>query len=632
MTHVGMKTMGPDCQCADCVVAEDNFDRDDEEIDAIDSTGNWSVEPDDSWEIDDNFLTSSGAAAGVNTAEWIGDPDALPAHIRIACDIEIGGLDRSAAIAYGGGGVVYRVYLKTIPELLAPCGVLRLTKNGVQVGWDVPVPDLVPGYFHRLTICYNPDWQQVTASVSIKVQHPDPEVELELGATHSAHWRDCEPPTGDEIKIWLEIPDESGSWIFDDFEISEIKQTGSYYYYDGTGDCPCCPGGGCNAETLTFGAEDMDCRWSEESGTWSQADGVVESSDAGARLLWNGSWTGIDSECLPDDTTLVEALFSSSEGGAEAEVFLDWEGGSYHHARLTLESAPGEADGSLRLFENGAEVDGSPLLELEFAVDVQHRLRLCFDGETLTAVAGTQHRIEKGDVGALGGQRAGIGVGSNKLVQFERVVIGHNIFAVGCKDCWGTVNDDGSVDPDDAIDAGPCDEEVAVCRDDLFPRALRVNFDVEFSMPVADVAENCCLNLQNFMAGTLIIRDIGEFWNGPACFEGSTAACGPVYSYGVLQCFIPDPALALFFFRIHVGFRRWGEQYRIHALVEVYSHTNVVQLHELRSELIDLSEDGADCLTSIDEWLDLCAESPLSIVEEYFCIVPGTMRMRVRNI
>lgn len=504
------------CCCAGvCVVFSDNFNRADYTFpnQVTDATGNWlagKYSNPGSWEIFSNQLqivcTNATSAypdfpANPHIQTQLVLPTDFIADLSFILPTVSGGQEAkfyllaefdSSTTGYGG----YAVEVAAGSD----CGWIRLRQRSgsswIDLPWQVPVPGLVPDQKHRVTLCYDPQTQILSTHVT-----------LNDGSVHSHHAFNADIDNrADRVRYHI-VPNAAvdGTYTFDDFKIVEIHQLGAGYGYGydygyGYGDngCPCCGPHDCQTVTLTFAGEPLDCRLEVDSGTATLEDGALKLTDGGITYL--GSWSGIDPDCLPDETASAVAIFSTPDYGTSLTITI-----GDTSVTLTMPSEEG-GDGTL------VAGNGDPVTVSGLATDSAITLSAClYPGTIIGAVGGAA--FAEGTV-ASGAALSPVSFTSAGEVDITSLSISHNSLSEDCDVCFGG----GMEQPND------CDW----CGGETIPSA----FSVGINMDVGDLefgSDPCHPGVCDLINGmTWILRyERGCAFASPGVFRLETTGLAP---------------------------------------------------------------------------------------------------------
>jgi len=639
---------GKNC-CKGCSRFSDNFNRADEFIgaSATDSTGKWHSAGgphDNDWAISSSQLsiptTSTAASAAFPQIEFIPQ---LPTHVSVTVAITIPADTGKAGILLATGRATSHLSKAEIEVADTGCGFLRLydltqgSNTQSLLGWDVPVPDLTVGDKHLLTICFDPDSGVLSAHVVTAA-----------GKTYFNHVKGQQPVTSythSQAFLWA---DESvtGTYYFDDFEVGETKvQTNYYYYYTDNG-CPCCGPGDCQVTLDEFDGPSLDCRWSQLSGSHSfPVDGTVVLSNSGDALLWNGSYSGIDQDCLADYSVLAAVRVKSDVAGAEVIVEVDWlDSSNYYYGKLTLSSPA-----TIAIYSSQSGLLASHTLSASVAADgLWNNFYVCLVDGTLTARCAGE--LVEADVTPFGGDRVAIGSGSvSGDIVFDYVEITHDLYSAACKDCYSA--DPRPPDPGtggqgpgsgQGADIIPgCD--LPICTGDS-PAKIRVKIGGTFiGVPPVGGSAACCDAYRDQIFGSHILTN-GALSNGNPALggtcgsygSGSRQLCDVSWEGGGAQCPNPgNPTLEtlVWLVQIYIAYDGNGDA-RVYGVVntEVLTFVSPYAFWTFRSNPIPVDANGQfDCLSALTGPLTLC-DINFNASNLGACIDPDSITLEVFNI
>lgn len=433
----------------------------------------WKVEDADHWlQVDNYYALLVGGVSGFRFYYRGSVPRHFSAsvYMRPTFPDSIGSITYAPVTAITDEAKWYRLEVVASgstygdADASTACGYLRLRQllTDTQVLIEVPIPGLCAmgedtdavRSMHKARLCYNPDTQILSGSVT-----------THLGVTHWIHAKGV--PAVDEhtsnlstvtgfgnTNLWFEAtnwgtrPTDFGSYIFDNFRLSESKDTPSDYgYYGDYGysfytNCPCCKDG-CASQTIDLSTTTFDCRWEVVSGIYfdQPGDGTLT---VDGKLRWLSSWSGVDDDCLPDYSSRITARVYSDVGGASAVLRINDTGdGAFYDGVLRVETVDGLGNGYLRILDSSGTIlqeVTAPTADLSTWMD----MTLCFDGDFVTLNA-LGHQLEVA-VEDTGGQFVGIG-SSGGYVSFMSVSINHNVYGNGCGNCYTGTEGDGSMVP-----------------------------------------------------------------------------------------------------------------------------------------------------------------------------------------
>lgn len=440
-----------------CRAFTDEFAYEDEEIPSLVTTNGWRA-GNDNWEFLDEELVYSGDGGGsTSTSPAIALPGQHFSHaVSVTVDVKTSNNAEQGICIFlhdSGDAIItgYKVNL-VCSSLCARLEILTVPGPGSSEPCSphhVFLPNCVGNKFHQLRLCIN-HWARV---VSASVTNDDGE----------EYWTHCYVPGRPEKEdvaystLLLTNDSESGvDYYYDNVRVMDLLdyEEDDYYGELTDNDCPCCRPDGCEGFVEFFNSDSLDlCHWDTGGLSSSLTDGAYVFADSG-ELLYQGSWSGVNSACEHDHSFRVEAVFSFSDYGQSVTLVLDKKDGNSHFATITCESEEGAEDGTLSV---GGSGDGDSITVPHLTIDNTYHAAVCMDGTEISAETGT-YSISS-NAYPFYGQQAGFGASdAGVAVTFWSVT--HNIYSISCPDCAG-----GTQIGDPECENHPCD-------DHTFPTSL----------------------------------------------------------------------------------------------------------------------------------------------------------------
>lgn len=518
-----MKTVGTnDCGCCECVDFQDAFNRANEDYSAIDSTGNWSGHPEDgavgivSNEISFNFPTGTTPPM----LEYLAvPPDDWGIDLKFAVPTD--GIFEVAVVTSTSQELAVRITESS------GCGIMRLYHGSGPIGIDNYIPEFDADVKHRLKLCYDSATQRLSVVLFLEEDTSNDNSAHAVPVTFTGTFDHI------EIRAVLSAGLGHGVYTMDDFKLLELKNEEN--------NCPCCRLNTCSLKTDAFEDASIACWWSQDSGSWTEYTGYIETTSSNAVLLWRQSWFGVNGQCETDDSTMIQVSVENSAYDSDLLVIFDrLDASHYHYARVKLASTMGATDGTLKIFSSVSGELGSVTIP-ELQPDTGILWNVCFGGglaRTSIDIGGINVGSVEVEIGErFGGQAAALGTGmtGGSTTQFSLWTISHDIFNSNCPDCFAGEAEE------------PCEPP---CIDGRWPKYARVSISGLGPIPVfvfppgADFYDQCCL----FMNGSFILTQDAS--PPPSCIlvdpgdlHGPVTASGCCWTWTAPEQPIQDPQI-----------------------------------------------------------------------------------------
>jgi len=412
----------PDCTASpSCTLATDDFNRSNG---SVATTGCLWTEVSGTWTISSNQLKTTG------TGGLIVHKQTHTNRLKITAGVKLPANGDKARVLLGykaSDGSYWAVEL----EAGATCGKIKLVRfsgSDTTLGqFTVEAPGLGAGAYHLVQLCYLFNLQQLVALVTVS------------GGGTFGHHADGVNMNVSDPQAGFATSSGSGDFFFEDFTLQKHK-----HKLDPA--CPCCCPPDCETFSDGFGDGSIDCRWTQDAGSWTESGSTISTSSASARLISKAGWSGLRRDGLgPAPATTVEATFQSATYGAEATAIVDYKDASnFKFARVKLASDANETTpGTLTIWQrsggSNTQLDSENVPGL--LVDLPITFRVCYAAGRLQATCKT--RLVDATAADHGGKQAGIGTGTGgATILFDSVVISHHQYEdVNCAFCAGGAND-----------------------------------------------------------------------------------------------------------------------------------------------------------------------------------------------
>jgi hypothetical protein len=477
--------MATPCCCCPTLFADD-FNRADETINdnpATDSTGHWtclSTGAGDKWKIDTDrlaLIVSAGQSPSFTRpyakTSLAGYHRQLRVSVRFMISSAAATLPTIFLTMEVHGSASQKISASAVLTLsdATHCGLLEIGGRRSTI----PLDKMSKDEWHTLTICADMDLQifvthVVTASGEVFANH-----------VHALVTAGSFTPLS-TFTLGLHQQVE-GSYYFDDFAIQHTRAFPSAEYGYGYGEnstCPCCGPGGCEEVSDDFEDGVIDCRWLQQVGSWTETGGTITSGDSGAILQWLGMWSGLDDDCLPDDSVRITASAKAALGESAIIYFDLFSTAVSHYAKVTWPSTEEGSDGTIKIFStSGGELATSAVSGLRS--DTNATITVCWDG--FRAIATVNSTTIEADDASLNGVHWALG----GTAIWDSVTTSYNIYGAGCQNC------------------GPPVCESTLC--DAVPPVLKVRFTGSGlgidGITYVLTLDSCCDNVINFPGGGL---------------------------------------------------------------------------------------------------------------------------------
>lgn len=393
--HKLERTSCPDCELdAECLLYSDTFDRSNN-----DAAGCLWEEVSGDWDISSNVITTSNSN-GILKNRTRHPENTTNAVLTVLFQTIASGEAVRAIIGYEDTDNYLFVEIITSDT---GCGEIRLRQRASGsdsnlADFDAIIPDsLLPsGAWHTLRLCHSESENKLHAIVTAS------------GGTEHGHWGTIDLTFGGTTPY---VALGTGT-------VGAAVEFNNFSYYRGNDaiiDCDECYSGTCTIFTDAFSNSDIDCVWSQESGTWSEGAAFITTTDTDAFLLCLAGHPGrtIDGDRV-DLTQGVAADFKCSAYSDQFRVIVDYvDADNYHFAEVTMPTGAGAPDSAtLKTFKRSGgtntQLDSTTISGL--LLDTVYSLRVCYDQVKIQAGCGSA-AVEQDSVGH-GGKRAAIGSGT----------------------------------------------------------------------------------------------------------------------------------------------------------------------------------------------------------------------------
>jgi hypothetical protein len=566
------------CGCC-CAVAKQSFDLEPEPLDGLELGGKWTFAPEDVWSIIDMVVFPNELAcdptptsSGPYRAYW---QQEIPRAFAVTSSVGArtpGSTPRFRMVYQADdGGEGTRRYAAEIEFTAADsnddtdeCGTLRLLDltNLLSPATlaEVPVATLAHRVRYHLTLCYNPNSQILSASVTSTQIESQPNRVLGI---QSIHAKDCATPEDLESSTlwleWLDLPTSGGLGQVASVSASDTKNpiepTDEEFIGEAKPKCPCCRPSRCTVTYDDFENGEIDCRWVQLVGTWVEADGKIHTTGGAGTIAWRGSHAGANDDCLPDCSVKVWVEFiltAEPYGVSRGYIELVGDDGDKKIIANTVLTVNGDgtaAAGALAIsFKNG--VDDAITLDTVTFENMQPgakiRLAVCYlHGDITAIVSDVTNSYSVNYNGGMSPDSYGYGYdyddnpdnvvgefcfGYAKIVDqlggsdngYTHFQISHNLDSIKCDDCYSNQRGDGGDDDDDGpTGPGPyqppggpgtadtCDDPDYpdhLCKDATYPWRLKARIAVfDYALPEGQPEGNCPA-IKADIIGTYILK------------------------------------------------------------------------------------------------------------------------------
>jgi hypothetical protein len=341
-----------------CTLFKDNFNRPDETFTTVDSTNNWSDNGTPKFQIVSHELVCITSGTTANSfapqltvrglphdahcalSEWI--KFKLPENGKFRLGLAISPPNEtsidflSAFVEITAGSSDY--YAPT-------CGTLQFmipdeTGEPVPLGDPVQLAGVVAGTWYKARFCL--DWNLNLAIATVMDADGTDGQSHHETVPHQVGDLGSNGPLFDIFaSLWVDRT-ITGTYTFDNYKLEALREQppsdyGYYYYCYSYGDdrCPTCHPHNPFCEDVQINFPTTDCRW--------------EDDEAGGGC-WKGSWSGLDSNGEPDNTTGALLVFKIPEGGASITLSI-----GVNTATLTID---GDGNGTFVVADQSQDVEG----------------------------------------------------------------------------------------------------------------------------------------------------------------------------------------------------------------------------------------------------------------------------------
>lgn len=431
------------CCCNICTVFRDYFDRADETIEDTDDSTNWTITAGGDWEIASQVLVCSSESTGGKTIRL---NQTLPRQFSVRFRIKVSSASYPVFLIYeANDGVTSKKLGLSIQAASGSGGCAEV--SFADFGSGSPV-DITPVYlFNGIPVN---DWFDVTLCYSAEQFHVNATITgtAEAQSLQYLGWdTPVDPLTINSLFFFVPQTISDGQQVLsiDDLVISRTKT----FDFDESGDygaaesCPCCNVSLCARAEDDFSAASIDCRWTQ-NGAWTlnTTDDTIETEDAGATLIWEGDYHGLDKECRVEQygSIRVRATFKLDTGGSLGVLFDYVDSSNYHIAVLDITN-----DLLIVARIVGGSTDEVLLSEsVTLAVDTYYTLAACIndDGEIYVRYDGATREID--DSYRLGGKKWGVSVSGNTgLATVTSAMATRGMDSGECPTCFSDDENDG---------------------------------------------------------------------------------------------------------------------------------------------------------------------------------------------
>ncbi len=433
--------MKPGCNPCEpgCLEFSDSFNRANESISTVDSTGQWTASG-VGWGIDNSELKVTTSGIG----DYLIELNYNPITRQFIADFKVKIEDiGSATFDYfwqhaGSEGRALRVIFQVTSTFSGDCGVVQVSfveftgnneTSNTTIGSSVKIRGLTTDVWCDVRVCYSAERGMVSVLTT------------PTGYDEQSLHRFYETPSGaslDYTRLRLKIIGSGITVRFDDFQLFRGYTEGDLGFGDAE-DCPCCYTG-CDGAGDDFEDGVIDCRWDPMGSNWVEENGYIRTTDTiGVEMIWKGEHPNYGIGCEPDNSIRVALSYLTTGGAGFPLIFLNWQDATHYYV-VWINPSNGDAV----LFKDGTTtiltIPGSGAL-LE---DTVYTFAVCkYNGIFWLRWQGTTDSVESEEY--EGDDSWGIGTAFNgTAIRFLGVTATRNIFSTGCADCFSDTLDPGA--------------------------------------------------------------------------------------------------------------------------------------------------------------------------------------------